>query len=228
MGVTLHYRGKLKSPALIEPLISEVGALANEAKWRCLFVEAEPREIFNGIVVTLRGIEIQVHPQCEFLNLVFDENGRLIFVLGLELLASHGFIVEKEDALGTYVTMEMPSPEKLAKLTWDDLTKILNVNTAFTKTQFAGAETHILLCKLLRYLEKKYFAELEVIDEGDYYYKGDASTLTEKMAFLNHIIENAGEVLSALPPHASLDELLQDLTRCLDKLAETAPVKPKF
>jgi len=228
MGVTLHYRGKLKSPALIEPLVSEVGALANEAGWRCLFVDPEPREIFDGIFATLRGIEIQVHPQCEFLNLVFDKNGRLIFVLGLELLASHGFIVEKEDALGTYVTMEMPSPEKLAKLTWDDLTQILNVNTAFTKTQFAGAETHILLCKLLRYLEKKYFAELEVIDEGDYYYKGDASALTEKMAFLNHIIENAGEAFSAMPSHTSVDDLLQDLTRCLKNLAETAPVKPKF
>lgn len=65
-------------------------------------------------------------------------------------------------------------------------------------------------------------------DEGDYYYKGDASALVEKMAFLNHIIENAGETLSALPPHASLDDLLRDLTRCLNSLAETAPIKPKF
>ncbi len=227
MGVTLHYRGKLKSPALIEPLIAEVGALANEAGWRSLFVDPEPREIFDGISVMLRGIKIQVHSNCEFLNLVFDEQGRLIFDAGLELLASHGFIVEKEDELGTYVTMEMPSPEELAMLTWDDLTKSISVNTAFTKTQFAGAETHILLCKLLRYLEKKYFAELEVIDEGDYYYKGDASTLAEKMAFLNHIIENAREAFSAFPPHASVNDLLQDLTRCLEKIAESAPVKPK-
>jgi len=62
MGVTLHYCGKLKSPALIEPLISEVSALANEAKRRCLFVEAEPREIFESISVTLRGLAVQVHP----------------------------------------------------------------------------------------------------------------------------------------------------------------------
>jgi hypothetical protein len=84
------------------------------------------------------------------------------------------------------------------------------------------------LCKLLRYLEKKYFAALEVIDEGDYYYKGDASSLAEKMAFLNHIIKKAGEAFSALPPHASVNDLLQDLTRCLEKIAEAAPGKPKF
>jgi hypothetical protein len=62
MGVTLHYRGKLKSPALIEPLIAEVSTLANEAKWRCHFVEPESREIFEGISVILRGITVQVHP----------------------------------------------------------------------------------------------------------------------------------------------------------------------
>jgi len=69
---------------------------------------------------------------------------------------------------------------------------------------------------------------LEVIDEGDYYYKGDASSLTEKMAFLYHMIEKAGEAFSALPPHTSVDVLLQDLTNCLEKIAESAPIKPKF
>jgi hypothetical protein len=96
MGVTLHYRGKLKSPSLIEPLIS---------------------------------------------------------LTGLELVAGYGFIVESEDELGKIITMEMPPPEKLAQLTWDVLANMGEINTAFTKTQFAGAETHILLCKLLRYLD---------------------------------------------------------------------------
>lgn len=227
MGVTLHYRGRLKSPALIAPLIAEVSALADEAKWRCQFIEPEPQEIFENLSVVLRGVSVQVHPNCEFLHLAFDEQGRLVSPAGLELIAGHGFIVEKEDELGTYVTMEMPSPEELAKLTWDDLAQDGSINTAFTKTQFAGAETHILLCKLLRYLEKKYFAEFEVLDEGDYYYKSDASTLAEKMAFLNHIIDKAGAAFSALPPHAAVDDLLQDLTNCLERIAASAPVKPK-
>jgi len=233
MGVTIHYRGKLKSPDMIEPLISEVSALADESKWRCLLVEAEPHEIFESISVVLRGIKIQVHPNCEFLNLVFDEQGRLIFDAGLKMVASHGFMVEKEDELGTYVTTEMPSPDELAKLTWENLANILCINTAFTKTQFAGAETHMLLCKLLHYLEKKYFAELEVIDEGDYYYKGDASALAEKLAFLNFIIATAAKELShpnfkPLSEQASLNDYLQDLSRYLEALAQKAPVKPKF
>ena len=87
------------------------------------------------------------------------------------------------------------------------------------------------LCKLLRYLGKKYFAEFEVIDEGGYYHTGDASKLTEKMAFLNYIIENAtkiswDDIIKSVPTEASLEEHLQDFVAYLEKLALSAPVKP--
>jgi len=39
--------------------------------------------------------------------------------------------VEKEDELGTYVTVEMPPPEKLAELTWDSLVNRGEINRAF-------------------------------------------------------------------------------------------------
>jgi hypothetical protein len=232
MGVTIHYRGKLKSPELLDPLISEVGALAQEAGWGYHEFGPEPFEIF-AYNFTLRGISINVHPDCETLNLIFDEDrGWLVSLPGLELTASNGFIVEKEDELGTYVTMEMPPPEELAQLTWKDLANMEAISTAWTKTQFAGAETHILLCKLLRYLEKKYFAEFEVIDEGDYYHTGDASKLTEKMAFLNYIIENAAkaswdDIIEPVPDDAPLEERLQDIVDYLKKLAQSSPIKPK-
>jgi hypothetical protein len=225
MGVTLHYRGKLKSPALIEPLVTEVGALAQEAGWQCEEFGPEPYEVFENISFVLRGIGVKVHPKCEMLSLMFDEHGRSVSLAGLEMTAGYGFLVETEDDLGALVTLEMPSPEKLAALTWDDLAKMQEINTAFTKTQFAGAETHILLCKLLRYLEKKYFAELEVFDEGNYYHTGDASKLTEKMAFLNYIIQNAANAPTS--ENASLEERLQDLTRYLEALAQNALVKPR-
>jgi hypothetical protein len=147
MGVTIHYRGKLKSPALIESLVAEMTALAQEASWECHEFGPEPYEVFDHINVSLRGVFVQVHPQCESLHLIFDEEGYLVSVAGLDLVASHGFIVETEDELGTLVTLEMPPPEKIAQLTWQDLIKNTAINTASTKTQFAGAETHILLCK---------------------------------------------------------------------------------
>lgn len=135
-------------------------ALAQEAGWEFHEFGPEPYEIFN-YNLTLRGIRINVHPECETLRLIFDEDrGWLVSLPGLNLTASDGFIVEKEDELGTYVTMEMPPPEELARLTWNDLANMGTISTAWTKTQFAGAETHILLCKLLRYLEKKYFLEI--------------------------------------------------------------------
>jgi hypothetical protein len=128
--------------------------------------------------------------------------------------------------------MEMPPPEELARLTWKDLANMGAISTAWTKTQFAGAETHILLCKLLRYLEKKHFAEFEVIDEGDYYHTGDASRLAEKMAFLNSIIDNAAkaswdDIIKPVPDDAPLEERLRDIVDYLEKLAQSSPIKPK-
>jgi hypothetical protein len=208
-----------------------VEALALEAGWQYHEFGPEPYGIFDTIFITLRGIGVEVHPKCETLSLIFDEDrGWLVSLAGLELTVSNGFIVEKEDELGAYVTMEMPPPEKLAQLTWDDLANMGAINTAWTKTQFAGAETHILLCKLLKYLEKKYFAEFEVIDEGGYYHTGDASRLAEKLAFLSYIIENAAnaplnEIIKPLPDDAPLEARLQDLIRYLEILAQSAPVK---
>lgn len=228
MGVTIHYRGRLKSPDHIEQLITEVESLAEEAGWQYRVISPMPDLIFDHIYVTLMGIVVDVHPDCESLSLVFDEQGRLISLPGLDIIAYEGFLVEKEDELGTYVTLEMPPLEDLGKLTWDDLAAMDEINTAYTKTQFSGAETHILLCKLLRYLEKKYFAEFKVFDEGDYYYTGNASALAEKIAFLNHIIENAAKA-PIVNPHledSTLEERLSDFINYLEILARNAPVKP--
>ena len=40
MGVTIHYRGKLKSPSLIEPLMEEVADICQSKNWKY--------NLFNG------------------------------------------------------------------------------------------------------------------------------------------------------------------------------------
>jgi hypothetical protein len=44
-------------------------------------------------------------------------------------------------------------------------------------TIYARAEVHMALVKLLRYLGDKYLDDLNVMDEGDYWNKGDAAEL---------------------------------------------------
>ncbi len=46
-----------------------------------------------------------------------------------------------------------------------------------TKTQRGGPDTHIAIIKLLKYLEKKYFAEINVSDEGNYWETLDVKVL---------------------------------------------------
>jgi hypothetical protein len=46
-----------------------------------------------------------------------------------------------------------------------------------TKTQFAGPEVHMAMIRMLRHISDKYFAEIEVSDEGEYWEKGDEENL---------------------------------------------------
>ena len=49
-----------------------------------------------------------------------------------------------------------------------------------TKTQRGGPDTHIAIIKLFKYLEKKYFVEMTVSDEGNYWETSDKEVLQER------------------------------------------------
>ena len=51
------------------------------------------------------------------------------------------------------------------------------VYSVHVKTQFAGPDTHAALVLLLKYLEKKYFRDMEVYDEGEYWDSLDKARL---------------------------------------------------
>jgi len=70
-----------------------------------------------------------------------------------------------------------------------------------------------------------------VIDEGGYYYTGDANRLARKLAFLSHIIDSASkaswsEIIKPLPDNASIEDRLNDIVSYLEMLAKSAPIKP--
>jgi hypothetical protein len=59
----------------------------------------------------------------------------------------------------------------------------------FTKTQFAGVETHLQVLELLRAIEP-FFRKLRVEDEGEYWETGDVQILTEHMKRTEQVIED--------------------------------------
>ncbi|MCB0636846.1 MAG: hypothetical protein KDC54_09535, partial [Lewinella sp.] len=156
MGVTLHYRGRLRAPELVRELTEEVQDICKTNGWSYRLHELEMDEGIDPKVIhyvsgkqatsiPLRGIHFQPHPESESVMLTFTPDGRLLPIVSV--------------LAGTaYPTLD--------DMFW-----------AHTKTQFASAETHAVLCKLLRYLADKYFSEWEVLDEAQYWETGDLEKL---------------------------------------------------
>ena len=70
MGVTVFYKGVLKSPDLIDPLLDELKHLAEELGWEfCPFSDTD---------LNLSGAALQVHPEAESLDFYFNPQGRLV------------------------------------------------------------------------------------------------------------------------------------------------------
>lgn len=92
----------------------------------------------------------------------------------------------------------------------------------FVKTQFAPPDIHISIVKLLRFLQKKYIPDLQVIDEGEYWETGDRDLLIEKMRFLQNKLDQVEQALSTInPDHARLfspDQLAQLIENKLQNL----------
>lgn len=70
--------------------------------------------------------------------------------------------------------------------------------TIHTKTQFAGADIHITLLKLLRHLGNKYFAELHVEDEGLYWETQNESVLLKQFEKYNYALEMVTKALAGI------------------------------
>jgi hypothetical protein len=196
MGITIHYRGQLKSPTLIETFCREIQAIANLMEWECTVLDedfekpTDARLTWNekGCEITgylaLKGISLDVHRGCQSVGFFFDLNG----------------------ILRDPVQMASPLP--------GETVESIELPFSSVKTQYASPGIHITLVKLLKYLEKKYFQTFEVIDEGDYWKTGDEDALEEKMKFLTHKMDTLAQTLDeswlkAEPGDSDLDILVK-------------------
>jgi hypothetical protein len=99
---------------------------------------------------------------------------------------SLAFIFDDEGFLSNYFLMKVSDvPDKFER-------------KLFIKTQFAPPEVHVTIIKLLKYFKKKYFSNLEVYDEGDYWEKEDYNLLCSRINFLSEKINQVAESLSQI------------------------------
>ena len=215
MGVTIHYKGKLKSPSLIEPLIQEVADICESKNWKYnlfngkkdldnFLMSPEEREEWENADpdeqalkasidtdIDLRGISFQPHPESESVILTFNTEGELRSLIAMLLLPEH-----------------------------TDMHNFL-----FTKTQFAGIETHVEIIHLLIYLKKKYFKKLKILDDGGYYPKQNLETLTERFGVINFAISTIQDIFDNTEFNGSPDDMIEQVQEALSRSIKGAEVK---
>lgn len=67
--------------------------------------------------------------------------------------------------------------------------------TISVKTQFAGIDAHIAIIKFLHYLDKKYFSQFIMMDEGNYWQTGDEEILRNQFKLYNILLDSVTKVL---------------------------------
>jgi hypothetical protein len=221
MGVTLHFRGKLKNANLIMELANEVADICDTNGWKYdlftddAFYTPDPNETPSekrkrrerereeaedeALLATrklpdigLRGIMFNPEGKCESVGLTFDKKGVI-------------------NSIFSALFPEMNFGEKMP---WSS-----------TKTQFAGVETHIKLVKLMSYLGNKYFKKFELEDDGGYYPDENLEQLQKRMGVIDNAIGTIEDLLENGNFEGSPDEVMQQIQDALSRSFKDVDIK---
>ncbi|MDP4270365.1 MAG: hypothetical protein Q8909_09595 [Bacteroidota bacterium] len=179
MGITIHYRGRFNPAANLSEMIDEIEDIARTQGWEYFIFEREFPVALNRDTMTqsplitdtdnIYGISF-TPPHCEAVQFTFLSNGRMSNPLNFQLY-SHSTDPQEQEFL--YML--------------------------FTKTQFAGVKTHMVIVALLRYLSNKYLSEFIVNDEGEYWETGDKSLLESNFKKIENYIDLVQNSFEAFP-----------------------------
>ena len=167
MGLSFHYSGRIDSPSNLPDLIEEVVDIAEAFGWKYVVFNRQFPENSMGkpdYSHQIYGICF-TPPNCETINICFLSNGRMCSISHLQYFGKTEIQAESE-----YLYL-------------------LSV-----KTQYAGIEIHQFVIQFFRYLDKKYFADFTLNDEGEYWETNDEAIL--KNNFRKYIELTDGFVLA--------------------------------
>ncbi len=175
MGVKIRYRGTLRDPGQIDAMGDDVRALVEPWGW-----EVRPCEIASR--------RVRVTAQAGGAHAGRAVAGRMLGEFrarGFVLLAHFAceplpFLVETHS--GLLVDLETPPEGSEIQA------------GAAVKTQFAPADVHERVCRLLYEIRERFIADLDVTDEGEYFRSGDPERLEEaRRAVERQLAERATE-----------------------------------
>lgn len=161
MGLSIHYSGSFKQEASLVRMIEEVKDIAQIYEWKYFIHNIHFPESTFGIEAydgQLYGISL-TPPDCETISLTFLSNGKMCSGFGLKCFGHSDLEKDKQ-----YLYM------------------------LSTKTQFAGSTIHKIIIHLFKYLNKIYFQEFHLSDEGYYWESEDESILEEQFKLYTNLI----------------------------------------
>ncbi len=217
MGITIHYRGKLDDRARFAEMIDAARLYCAEQRWHALEVDERIIGHVERIVEThetpieiegVQGAEVESFTQA----FPIDDTMR-----GL-IINAH----RKSEPM--WLTFN-EAGEMVHYMALNDVGEYWESKTLFTKTHFAGVETHIAVCEFLHWLQDNYMPGLTVYDEGGYFESGDEQKLAYAFGFLNGIMDR---LQNALENPDSDDPEAQAMRGVIEaKLEESGEPKPK-
>lgn len=192
MGLSLHYNGKFGNPELLMQMIDEVEDIVRIYKWKYTVRHTEfPIGSFQNKAHDHKVYGISfTPPDCETVSICFLSNGRMS---SSSLLQFYGDSTDKT------------SKECLYMLS--------------VKTQFAGWQTHLFIVHLLKYLSGKYFSELNVSDEGEYWETGNEEILKQNFSRYNNLLNIVSTAFETFPVNEgeTMDNYIQRMMEFVSK-----------
>ncbi|MBI4670969.1 MAG: hypothetical protein HY741_04800 [Chloroflexi bacterium] len=217
MGITIHYNGKLDDRARFAEMLDAARLYCAEQRWHALEVDERIIGHVERIVETrettieiegVEGTEVESFTQ----SFPIDDTMR-----GL-LITVH----PKSEPV--WLTFN-EAGEMVYYMAMNDVGEYWENKSLFTKTHFAGVQTHIAVCEFLHWLQNNYMPGLSVYDEGDYFESGDEQKLAHAFGFLNSIMDRLQD---ALENPDSDDPEAQAMRGVIEaSLDETDEAKPK-
>lgn len=190
MGLSFHYKGALKNPQSLKKMIEEVTDISRANQWKFHVFEDE----FPNDAFTPHSHDDSIYGIC--FTPPECETISLTFLSNGKMCAFYNLEYSKG------------SENEL-----DD--HYLSV-----KTQFAGPAIHIQIIKIFDYLNKKYFENFDLTDEGNYWETKNVQLLDDTFRKYTNLLNGFGSLMETIPIGES-----ESIEEYLIRIAEMAHKK---
>ncbi len=209
MGVTIHYRGSLNQKKQIHNFIDEVSDICESMDWDYNVMDEDWDKTPNVEIEDRDENSVQLGGHASLKGVIFKPNEECERVV---------LTFNKEGMLNSIINIAMGNEGEEGEFPW-----------VFTKTQFAGAEAHISIIKLLKYLKHKYIANLEVIDEGNYWETEDFNQVHTRMEVIKSAMDAIEEGLAELGDRSELtpEQIMEKIQEIMARIGEQQGVEVK-